>query len=121
MCPPVSNVLYIPLDLPSLDFPSPPTDVVTRPLQVYTRRPRPRTWSLTESSSMPLSSPAPAPQPPDDLPIVIQKGTHSTCNPHPVYNFQSFHRLSLPYFAFVSTLYSVSTLKSTSEAFSHSG
>ena len=30
------------LVLPSPDFPSPPPDVVTRPLQVYTRRPRPR-------------------------------------------------------------------------------
>ena len=68
---------------------------------------------------MPLPSPAPVPQPPDDLHIAIRKGTRSTCNPHPVYNFLSFHRLSLPYFAFVSTLSSVSTPKSTSEALSH--
>ena len=38
--PPVSDVLSILLVLPSPDFPSPPTDVVTRPLQVYTRHPR---------------------------------------------------------------------------------
>ena len=56
----------------------------------------------------------------DDLPIAIRKGTRSTSDLHPVYNFLSFHRLSLPYFVFVSTLSSVSTLKSTSEALSHS-
>ena len=33
--PPVLNVLSIPLVLPSSDFPSPPTDAVTQPLQVY--------------------------------------------------------------------------------------
>ena len=41
--------------------------------------------------------------------------------PHPVYNFLSFHRLSLPYFVFVSTLSSVPTPKSTSETLSHLG
>ena len=119
--PHVSNVLHVPLVLPPLDFPSPPTDAVTRPLQVYTRRPRPLTRPLADSSSMPPSSPAPIPQPPEDLPIAIWKGTRSTCNPHPVCNFLSYHGLSLPYFAFVSTLSSVSILTSTSEALSHLG
>ena len=119
--PSAPNVLSIPLVLPFPDFHSPPTIVVTRPLQVYTRRPRPRprTRPRGDSSLMPQSSPAPVPQPCDDLPIAIRKGTRSTSNPHPVYNFLSFHRLSLPYFAFVSTLSSVSTPKSTSEALSH--
>ena len=112
---------YMSLVLPSPDFPSPPTDVVTRLLQVYTRRPRPPIGPLADSSSMPLSSPAPVPQLPDDLPIVIQKGTRSTCNPHPIYNFLSYHHLSLPYFALVSTLSSVSNPTSTSKALSHSG
>ena len=67
------------------------------------------------------ASPAPISQPSDDLPIAIRKGTRSTSNPHPVYNFLSFHRLSLPYLAFVSTLSYVSTPKSTSEALSHPG
>ena len=67
------------------------------------------------------SSPASVPQPPDDLPIAIRKGTRSACNPHPVHNFLSYHRLSLPYFVFVSALSSVSTPKSTSEALSHPG
>ena len=38
-----------------------------------------------------------------------------------VNNFLSFHRLSLPYFVFVSTLSSVSTPNSTSESLSHPG
>ena len=112
---------YLFLVLPSLDFPSPPTNAVTRPLQVYTRRPRPSPGPLIVASSMPQSSPAPVLQAFDDLPISIWKRTRSTSNPHPVYNFLSFHHLSLPYFAFVSTLSSVSILKSTSETLSHPG
>ena len=70
---------------------------------------------------MPSSSAASVLQLPDDLPIATRKGTRSTHNPHLVYNFLSYHHLSLPYFAFVSTLSSVSTPKSTNEAFSHLG
>ena len=70
---------------------------------------------------MPPSSPALVLQPPDGLPIDIWKGTRSTCNPHLVYNFLSNHRLSLPYFVFVSTLSFVSIPTSTSEALSHPG
>ena len=69
---------------------------MTRPLQAYTRRPRPPTGPLVDSSSMPQSPPDPVPQLSVDLPIVIWKGTRSTSNPHPVYNFLNFHRLSLP-------------------------
>ena len=57
--PHVSDVLHVPLVLPPPDFPSPPMDVVTRPLQVYTRCPRPPTGPLADSSSMPPSFPAP--------------------------------------------------------------
>ena len=67
------------------------------------------------------SSPALVPQLPDDLPIAIRKGTRSTSNPHLVYKFLSYHRLSLRYFAFVFTLSSISTPPSTSEALSHPG
>ena len=84
------NVLSIPLVLPSPDFPSPPPDVVTRPLQVYTRRPHPPTEPRVDSSLMPQSSPALVPQSSDDPPIAIRKGTRSTSNPHLVYNFFSF-------------------------------
>ena len=116
--PPVSVVLSILLILPSPDFPYPTTNVVTLPLQVYTCCPCPSTRPLVDSSSMPPSSPTLVPQLSDDLPISIRKGTHSTYNPHLVYNFLSHHRLYLPYFAFVSTLSSVSTPKSTSKALS---
>ena len=51
--------------------------------------------------------------------IPTVKGTYSTSNTHLVYNFFSFHNLSLSYFAFVFTLSFVSTPKSTSEALSH--
>ena len=61
--PSVPKVLPIPLVLPSPNFPSPRTDVVTRPLQVYTRPP---TRPLVHSSSMPQSPPDPVPQPPAD-------------------------------------------------------
>ena len=70
--PSAPNVLSIPLVLPSPDLPSPPPDVVTRPLQVYTRRPRPPTGPRVDSSLMPQSSPAPVPQQFDDLPIAIR-------------------------------------------------
>ena len=118
MRPPVLDVLSIPLVLPSPDFPSPPTNDVTRPPQVYTPRSRPPIGPLVESYSMPQLSPASVLQLSDDLPIAIRKGTNSTSNPHCVYNFLSFHHLSLPYFAFVSTLSFVSTPKITTEALS---
>ena len=70
---------------------------------------------------MPSSSPASVPQLPDDLPIAIQKGTRSTCNPHSVYNFLSYHCSSLPYFAFVFTLSFVSIPTSISDALPHPG
>ena len=69
--PYVSDVLHVPLVLPPPDFPSSPTDAMTRPFQVYTRRPCPPTRPLADSSSIPSSSPAPVPQLPDDLPIAI--------------------------------------------------
>ena len=96
-------------------------DAVTQPLHVYTYRPHPLIGPLVDSSSIPLSSPAPVPQPSNNLPIAIWKGTRSTCNPHLVYNFLSYHRLSLSYFVFVSILSFVSTPKSTSETLSHPG
>ena len=58
---------------------------------------------------------------PDDLPIVIQKGTRSPRNPHPIYNFLTYHHSSSPYSAFISTLSSVSLPKTVPEALSHVG
>ena len=94
--PLMSDVLSIPFVLPSLDFPSPLTNVVNRPLQVYTRPFRPPTRPLIELSSMSPSSLALISKPYDDLPIAIRKGTRCTSNPLHVYNFLSFHHLFYP-------------------------
>ena len=97
-----------------------------RPLQVYHRRPRvvaplPFPEAPADSLPIPSASPAPALPSPNDLPIAVRKGTRSTRNPHPIYNFLSYHRLSSPYSAFVSAISSVSLPKSTHEALSHPG
>ncbi|RVW98461.1 Retrovirus-related Pol polyprotein from transposon TNT 1-94 [Vitis vinifera] len=116
---PVSEVLPIPIV-------SPPDAMPPRPLQVYHRRPRvvaplPFAEAPADSLHIPLASPAPALPSPNDLPIVVRKGTRSTRNPHPIYNFLSYHRLSSPYSDFVSAISSVSLPKSTHEALSHPG
>lgn len=61
------------------------------------------------------------PEPSNDLPIALHKGKRSTVNPHPVYNFLSYHQLSPSYFAFVSALSSVSIPKTVHETLSHQG
>ncbi|RVW56421.1 Retrovirus-related Pol polyprotein from transposon TNT 1-94 [Vitis vinifera] len=116
---PVSEVLPIPIV-------SPPDAMPPRPLQVYHRRPRvvaplPFPEAPADSLPIPSASPAPALPSPNDLPIAVRKGIRSTRNPHPIYNFLSYHRLSSPYSAFVSAISSVSLLKSTHEALSHPG
>ncbi|RVW25919.1 Retrovirus-related Pol polyprotein from transposon RE2 [Vitis vinifera] len=113
---PVSEVLPIPIV-------SPPDAMPPRPLQVYHRCPRvvaplPFAEAPADSLPIPSASPAPALPSPNDLPIVVRKGTRSTRNPHPIYNFLSYHRLSSPYSAFVSAISSVSFPKSTHEALS---
>ena len=115
----VSEVLPIPIV-------SPPDAMPPRPLQVYHRRPRvvaplPFPEAPADSLPIPSASPAPALPSPNDLPIAVRKGTRSTRNPHPIYNFLSYHRLSSPYSAFVSAISSVSLPKSTHEALSHPG
>ena len=40
-----------------------------------------------------------------DWPIALRKGTRSTRNPHPIYNFLSYHCLSPSYFSFVFSYY----------------
>ena len=74
-----------------------------------------------DSLPIPSASPASALPPAADLPIALRKGNRSTHNPHPIYNFLSYHRLSSPYSAFVSVISSVSLLKSTPEALFHPG
>ncbi|RVW96895.1 Retrovirus-related Pol polyprotein from transposon RE1 [Vitis vinifera] len=74
-----------------------------------------------DSPPIPPISPTPALSSTDHLPIALRKGNRSTRNPHPIYNFLSYHRLFSSYSAFVSTLSSIYLPKSTSEALSHPG
>ena len=106
---------------------SPPSDALSHPLQVYHRRHRAIAPSLS-SAEVPNNSPPGPPISPtsalsstDHLLIALRKGNRSTRNPHPIYTFLSYHRLSSSYFAFVSTLSSVSLPKSTSATLSHPG
>nr|CAN74104.1 hypothetical protein VITISV_008952 [Vitis vinifera] len=116
---PVSEVLPLPII-------SPPDAMSSCPLRVYHRPHRvavPPSLAEVPADSPPIPSvsPAPALPPSTDLPIALQKGNRSTHNPHPIYNFLSYHRLSSPYSAFISAISSVSLLKSTPEALSHPG
>ena len=88
-----------------------------RPLQVYTLRPRPDTGSSDDSS--PMVAPSSTPVLPSTVDLPIRKGTRSSRNPHPIYTFLSYHRLSSPYSAFISTLSSVSLPNTIHEALSH--
>ncbi|RVW55484.1 Retrovirus-related Pol polyprotein from transposon RE1 [Vitis vinifera] len=103
---------------------SPPNAVPSRPLQVYHHRhcvavPPSLAKIPADSLPIPSASLAPALPPSADLPIALQKGNRSTRNPHPIYNFLSYHRLSSSYSAFVSAISSISLPKSTPEALSH--
>ena len=118
---PVSEVLPLPIISPPI------FDVVpSQPLQVYHRShrvvvPLPSTEVLADSLPIPSTSSTPTLPPADHLPIALRKGNRSTSNPHSIYNFSSYHRLSSPYFAFVSSISSVSLPKNTNEALSHPG
>ena len=121
--PPPSSPKVLSLSLifpiPSLASESPTTPPC--PLQVYTHHPRTDTWSSNDSSPMAPSSTSPVLPSPTDPPIAIRKGTRSSRNPHPIYTFLSFHRLSSTYFAFISTLSSISIPHTVHEALSHPG
>ena len=97
--------------------------MLSRPLQVYHHRhcvvapPLSSAEVLDDSPPVPLISPTPTLSSTDHLLIALQKGNRSTRNPHPIYNFLNYHRLSAPYSAFVS----VSLPKSTNGALSHPG
>ena len=95
---------------------------------MYQRKPRVAISTIEtkdhSSDSLPTSTSAPTTnlsKPFDDLPITLRKGNRSTRNPHPIYNFLSFHRLSPTYYTFVSSLSSISIPNNISEALSHLG
>lgn len=56
-----------------------------------------------------------------DLPITLKKGTRSSQNPHPIYNFLIYHHLYASYFVVVSTFCYVPLSKKVHEALSHPG
>ena len=72
-----------------------------------------------DSPPMEPSSSTPVLPSPTDLPIVIRKGTRSSRNLHPIYNFLSYQFLSSQYSTFISTVSSVSLPKIVHEALSH--
>ncbi|RVX02272.1 Retrovirus-related Pol polyprotein from transposon TNT 1-94 [Vitis vinifera] len=117
---PISKVLPLPHISPLLD-------ALSRPFQVYHRRHRAVAPPLSsaevpdDSPPVPPISPTPTLSSTDHLSIVLRKDNRSTRNPHPIYNFLSYHRLSSSYSAFISTLSSVSLPKITNEALSHPG
>ena len=117
--PPNSDVISLPLLYPILDTSFVPPATPPQPLQVYTRRLHTDNGPPTNSSPMAPSSTKLVLPSPTNLPIVIRKGTRSSRNPHPIYNFFIYHRLSSPYSAFISTLSFVSLPKTVHEAFSH--
>ena len=113
--PPNSDVISLPLLYLVPDTSPVPSATPPQPLQVYTRRPRTDIGPPADSSPMAPSSMTPVLSSPANLPIAIRKGTHSSRNPHPIYNFLTYHRLSSSYFAFVSTLPSVYVPKTVHE------
>ena len=116
---PYSDVISLPLLYPVPDVSPVPLATPPRPLQVYTRSPSTDTRPPADSSPMAPSSTMPVLSFPADLPITIRKGTCFSHNPHLIYNFLTYHRLSSPYSAFVSTLSSVSVPQTVHEALSH--
>ena len=114
--PPHSDVRSQPLLYPISDTSFVPPATSPRPLQVYTCRPCIDTEPPANSSPMAPSSTTSVLPSPADLPITIRKGTRSSRNPHPIYNFLTYHRLSSPYSAFISTLSFVCLPKTVHEA-----
>ena len=117
----VTEVLPLPIISPPIFG-----DVPSRPLQVYHRRhrsvvPLPSAEAPADSLPIPSTSPTPALPLADNLPIALRKGNRSTNNPHPIYIFLSYHRLSSPHSTFVYAISSISLPKNTNEALSHLG
>ena len=117
--PPSSDVISLPHLYPIPDALLVPPATPPRPLQVYTHCPRTDIEPSANSSPMAQSSTTSVLPSPPNLPIVIRKGTRSSRNPHPIYNFLTYHRLSSSYSAFVSTLSYVSVPQTVHKTLSH--
>ena len=106
----VSMVLPIPQVLPVPTFEgstvTSTSPVAVPPLLTYHRRPRP---TLVQDDSCHAPDPAPTADLPLPSPLLaLQKGIRFTRNINPHYTFLSYHRLSSPYYAFMSSLSSIS-------------
>ena len=117
--PPNSDVISLHLLylVPDISFVPPTTP--PQPLQIYTHHPCIDTGPSTDSSPMAPSSPTPVLSSLADLPITVRKGSHSSRNPHPIYNFLTYHNLFSPYSVFISILSSISLPKIVHETLSH--
>ena len=82
-----------------------PTEVASPPLLTDEHRTQTVGSTVPEASpydshSSPINpqamDPATSPSSDSDWPIAIRKGTRSTRNPHPIYNFLSYHGEHLP-------------------------
>jgi len=117
-----SNQTHIPIvcDFPAVMFNVSTESPPSPPLKVYSRcqtSQRP----LSDSPLVPHIPPSPAPTVEFDLPVAIRKGIRSTRNPSPHYTALSYHRLSQPFYACLSSISSVSIPKSVSDALAHPG
>jgi len=52
-------------------------------------------------------------------PIALSKGTCSTSNPHPIYNFLRYNRLSTSYHSFIFSVSSITIPKNVNETLHH--
>ena len=78
--------------------------------------------SSTSPQLMDPSSPSTSSHHSDsDWSIAIRKGIRSTHNPHPIYNFLSYHCLSPSYASFVFSLSSLTILSNVHVALDHPG
>jgi len=124
---PISDVSVNPSPTPPpLEPPSPPTDTFPSPdLQHMTLTDSPIIQEYGESSTSDPSPSSLAPMPPDEgnsgWPIALRKGIRSTWNPHPIYNFLSYHKLSLSYCSLLSSVSSIPIPKNVKEALDHPG
>jgi hypothetical protein len=106
----------------------PPPAPSHRPLITYQRRPHVPNTELEGTERPTESCPTPGVNPTTDLideipdlSIADRKGNRSTRNPHPIYNFLSYHRLSPSYHSFIASLSFISIPKNVCEALDHPG
>ncbi|BAU03207.1 hypothetical protein VIGAN_UM041900, partial [Vigna angularis var. angularis] len=107
--------------IPSLDHNpptpvSPHTEIIPHRAPMDSPPPQDNGESPTSDSSPSSHPPTPPGENDSAWPIVLRKGTRSTRNPHPIYNFLSYHRMSPSYFSLLSSVSSVVIPKNMKEA-----